>query len=451
MAANTRAPRPAEQQGPRRPRPPEFHNVPPELKRLCRWLVWRYSDSPNRRGKFSKVPYGINDKLAPYTNPRLWLPFEAAGRQYKRGNYDGIGLVLGDGLCGLDEDHCVGDSHIEAEAWGHIRHLDTYAEYSVSGTGIHCFAFGTLPSGGRKRGDHEIYSDQRFFVVTGWRVPGTPLTVESRGKELHEVHAMIFSSSSFGTPENAPASVPKPAPITQEGEGERESQAKLRISDEHVIKLILQDPAASRYWNGCPVGVNPSQADFALACKLAFYTGKDLEQMNRLFRRSGLFGRAKDHARRRDTDYVQYTLRRACEAQKKVWQPRRNQTAIRKSPGRPKCQVEPATVLELCAAGGSLRVIARKLSIGKTTAARLRDLAQASQERLCGVPKVSQNDDLECRQPETSIDSGIPWAEWKASALNRLFEEQGVTGKPGSITAATVRHGERGAEASKVE
>ncbi len=36
---------------------------------------------------------------------------------------------------------------------------------------------------------------------------------------------------------------------------------------------------------------------------------------------------------------------------------------------------------------------------------------------------------------------GIPWAEWKAAALNRLFQEQGVTGKPGRVTAATVRHG----------
>ena len=35
------------------------------------------------------------------------------------------------------------------------------------------------------------------------------------------------------------------------------------------------------------------------------------------------------------------------------------------------------------------------------------------------------------------------WPDWKAAALNRLFQEQGVTGKPGRITAATVRHGER--------
>jgi hypothetical protein len=37
----------------------------------------------------------------------------------------------------------------------------------------------------------------------------------------------------------------------------------------------------------------------------------------------------------------------------------------------------------------------------------------------------------------------MDWYEWKAAALNRLFLERGVTGEPGRITAATVRHGER--------
>jgi len=35
------------------------------------------------------------------------------------------------------------------------------------------------------------------------------------------------------------------------------------------------------------------------------------------------------------------------------------------------------------------------------------------------------------------------WSEWKASRLNRLFQQQGATGRPGRITAATVRHGKR--------
>jgi hypothetical protein len=43
--------------------------------------------------------------------------------------------------------------------------------------------------------------------------------------------------------------------------------------------------------------------------------------------------------------------------------------------------------------------------------------------------------------------AGVPWAEWKAAELNRLFQLQGVTGDLGRITAATVRDGERKAGA----
>ena len=36
---------------------------------------------------------------------------------------------------------------------------------------------------------------------------------------------------------------------------------------------------------------------------------------------------------------------------------------------------------------------------------------------------------------------GAPWAEWKAGALNRLFQEYGTSGEPGKITASTIEHG----------
>jgi hypothetical protein len=42
------------------------------------------------------------------------------------------------------------------------------------------------------------------------------------------------------------------------------------------------------------------------------------------------------------------------------------------------------------------------------------------------------------------------WAQWKAASLNRLFQEQGVTGRLGRITAATVRLGERAARKKQV-
>jgi hypothetical protein len=45
--------------------------------------------------------------------------------------------------------------------------------------------------------------------------------------------------------------------------------------------------------------------------------------------------------------------------------------------------------------------------------------------------------EMGCRSKE------MDWEGWKALALNRLFNEDGVTGRPGRITAATVRHGEQ--------
>jgi len=40
-------------------------------------------------------------------------------------------------------------------------------------------------------------------------------------------------------------------------------------------------------------------------------------------------------------------------------------------------------------------------------------------------------------------EQGICWEEWKAAALNQLFQEKGCTGLPGLITAATIKHGAR--------
>lgn len=62
--------------------------------------------------------------------------------------------------------------------------------------------------------------------------------------------------------------------------------------------------------------------------------------------------------------------------------------------------------------------------------------------------EVSSGVTIRPEPPESACEPefGIPWAEWKAAALNQLFMDQGATGHPGRITAATVRHGEAGRE-----
>jgi hypothetical protein len=53
--------------------------------------------------------------------------------------------------------------------------------------------------------------------------------------------------------------------------------------------------------------------------------------------------------------------------------------------------------------------------------------------------------------PSDVLDSkGVSWEQWRAASLNRLFLERGAMGRPGRITAATIRHGEQRARAAVV-
>jgi hypothetical protein len=436
---------------PPRPRPPELGNIPPELKARCSWLCWRFSKAPNSQGKFGKVPYGVTDRPVNFTNRREWLPLDTAMRQYERGKYDGIGLVLGDGLCGLDEDHCIEAGAVSEEAARHIKLLNSYAELSVSGDGVHVLAYGVVPPGRSKEGNHELYGGKRYFVVTGQKLADAPGVIEHRESELLQLNTLIFGTTEQNResiackdnacPKSPTVAVPKPAPITQGGRGRE-------LSDEAIKALVMQDPVARRYWSGCPKGVNHSEADFALACKLAFYSGRDLAQMERLFRQSGLASRAKANTRRGGVDYIRYNLQRACEKQAKTWEPVRRKS--QRPPGRPRCGVDPQRVERLRSAGQSWREIARTLSIGTATAMRLYGGVSC-------VPKASQNSEAAPREPTSPIarserpttETGVPWAEWKAATLNRLFREQGAGGQPGHITAETVRHGKRKADNAK--
>jgi putative DNA primase/helicase len=275
--------------------------------------------------------------MARFTSPAEWLPFDTVMRQYERGNYDGVGLVLGDGLCGLDEDHCIAAGKLNDEAARHIKLLNSYAEESVSGDGVHVLAYGTLPTGRCRQGNHELYSAKRFFVVTGRRLASAPRAVKRREKELHRLHSMIFRTPRDGAKDSAKKRPTRPEGVTQfgtntqRGRGGRHS-GSVEHGDERVIALLMKDPIARRYWEGgCPNGTNPSGADFALACKLAFYTRRDLLQMERLFRLSPLAKRPKAQMRR---DYIRRTLERACQSQVTVYKPRR-QAKPHRSPGRP--------------------------------------------------------------------------------------------------------------------
>ncbi len=88
--------------------------------------------------------------------------------------------------------------------------------------------------------------------------------------------------------------------------------------DGDVLAAVFRDPVARFYWNGGRRNRSASEDDFALACKLAFYCGKYLPQMYRLFMASAL-RRSKFEEPRPGGNYALWTLRRAIEFTPAVW------------------------------------------------------------------------------------------------------------------------------------
>jgi hypothetical protein len=72
-------------------------------------------------------------------------------------------------------------------------------------------------------------------------------------------------------------------------------------------------------------------------------------------------------------------------------------------------------------------------------------------ELVASIPDQATRDEVEsvkremdgCLSPSAAGEC-VSAAEWQAQMLNQMFKEQGVTGQPGRITAATVRHGMKG-------
>lgn len=273
-------------------------SIPQELKNFPQWVGWRREE---RNGKLTKVPYNASTgNLASITNPGDWATFEQAISAFQGGRYDGVGFVLtkDDPFTGIDLDHCLDPATGVIEPWALsiIEQLNSYTERSPSGTGIRIFVLGTLPPGRRRKGPIEFYDDQRYLTLTGDHLPSTPTTIEDRHTTLQLVHAAHF-----------PNSKPRPngngaQPITAD-DGTQLTRMFGSKNGEKIKKL----------WAGDWIGDYPSQseADSALCCHLAYWFGRDLERMDRVFRQSQLM-REKWDSRRGDSTYGAECIANAC-------------------------------------------------------------------------------------------------------------------------------------------
>jgi primase-polymerase (primpol)-like protein len=277
------------------------------LRERDHWVVWRREpcyDRSTKKRRWTKVPYRADGRgRASSTDPSTWSSFARAFGAHNTRNFDGVGYVLAADapFVGIDLDHAIDDAVVTAP-WAAeiIAALNSYAELSPSRRGYRIFVSATLPTGGNRRGDVEMYDRARFVTVTGWHVSGMPRTIERRDAELAAIHARFIAS-------------PQPSTVVATVTPVRH----VSLDDHDLLTRAMQAANGvkfARLWNGdvSGYGGDDSAADLALCSFLAFWTGGDPHRIDRLFRASGLI-RGKWDERRGAQTYGERTIARALQ------------------------------------------------------------------------------------------------------------------------------------------
>ncbi len=251
-----------------------------------------------RGGKQTKVPVrSDNGNAADSTAPETWSSVEHAVEAVARlPKIAGVGFVFSadDANCGIDLDDCIVDGEVVPEAQDIINDFTTYAEVSPSKNGVKLIIRGKKPDGARCKvtkikgfGAIEIYDKERFFTITGDRLPGTPAEITDGQTALDSLCKRLWPQ--------------KPKANTKS----REPQP-VDVDDEKLLTLMFHSKhgdAIRALWDGdlSAHGDDHSAADLALCNHLAFWCGRDADRMDRLFRGSGLYREKWDRQDYRDT------------------------------------------------------------------------------------------------------------------------------------------------------
>lgn len=289
------------------PQLPSDLDAPSKMVMRNQWVLWK---SEGRNGKATKVPYQPNGRPARSNDSSTWSSYAAASAALARGGYDGLGFMFGMSTAGVDLDHHVENGVLDDFAQAIVDELDSYTEYSPSGTGVHILFLGTKPEGNCKDQalGFEMYGNARFFTFTGKHVPGTADDLQERTAEAAALHQRIFHPAPQ-TPPSAPVAV--------------------SLTDQLILEHLRKAKNAAKFealYGGNISGyASQSEADLALCSMIAFYT-QDAAQIDSLFRSSELFRDKWDESHGQST-YGQITIQEALSKLTATYNPNYNATA----------------------------------------------------------------------------------------------------------------------------
>ena len=285
----------------------QYVQIPTELKVTKRWVC--YDIEKNEAGEERKVPINaITGSYARSNDPRTWTTFQVAINGVVKYHLTGIGFMLGldeatgNNFFGVDLDNHpdkkTGQKPMNNEEFASfcdniINALDSYTEYSHSGEGIHIICKGTIPPGGNRKINSpvEIYDKVRFFTMTGKTIRNKP--VADRTEEIKPIWEQFAKHE---TPVYEKPTVAYDDGSIDFGTGDTDTPKTYTpsyLSDEEILNLIRNSAQGPKFialfsGNMSEYGNDHSAADIALVNILTFWCGGNIDQIDRIFRRSGL-------------------------------------------------------------------------------------------------------------------------------------------------------------------
>jgi len=258
------------------------------LKKMPIWVCWKRVIKPGEKDP-TKPPYNPKTGGGAMSNkPSTWATYEQA--EAACGNYDGLGFMFTDDICGIDIDGINSDPTREQRAHEIIALMDSYTEQSPSGTGYHIIFradISKIPEDYKKRyfqknvlSGIECYlsgKTNRYFTYTGKAINN--LGVEDRTEQLLSFLNLYMER-----------------PAGRKGTKRQDGTSPQRYADNKTLiekaRRAKNGPKFQALFdNGDISGYNgdDSSADQALCNILAWWTRGDVEWMDELFRMSALY------------------------------------------------------------------------------------------------------------------------------------------------------------------
>lgn len=280
-----------------------YDNIPIELIEKDNWCVFR-KEWQREKNKFTKRPFNANTgQLAKANDPSTWCDFETALSVVDK--YDGLGYFFDGEHYGVDLDNIPSEivryqngdyeNNILADF---IDTLTSYAEISPSGKGVHIICKGQLPPGGRRKGDIEMYNTGRFFTVTGQRIGDYKHVFDDDMGKINYLHHKYIGEKDIPIQELSQ--------IEEDGNNLTVDEVieAAKNGKNHVRFSVLYEGDWSEFY------ASQSEADMAFANDLAYWTARDYEKMDAIFRKSNLY-REKWDEKHGNSTYGYQTLIKA--------------------------------------------------------------------------------------------------------------------------------------------